>query len=236
MTFSICVREPYVDDDGTEQLRFGVGVTTRLPGVGALCPWASEHGAISTQSKTNPELGSTGLEYLADGLAVDDALQGLLNADDEASHRQVHGVDADTSFTFSGDDCHDWYGHQAGDHYTVAGNLLVGENVLDETATAYETSDRDEPLAKRLIAALAAGDAVGGDKREDLVVQSAAVVVASTEDVEYEPSYNDLRVDASETPLVDLMETYELAKQGYEVALEKYADDGNAAESDTNEE
>ena len=225
MTFSICVREAYEDDDGAEQLRFGVGVTTRLPGVGALCPWVSEHGAISTQSRTNPRLGSKGLEYLADGLAVDDALDALLHADEDASHRQVHGIDAESSFTFSGEDCLDWYGHLAGEHYTVAGNLLAGERVLDETAAAYEASDRDDPLAKRLVDALAAGDAAGGDKREDLVVQSAAVVVASTEEHEYEPSYNDLRVDASETPIGDLMATYELAKQGYEAALERYADD-----------
>lgn len=225
MTFSICVRESYEDDDGTEHRRFGVAVTTRLPGVGALCPWASEHGAISTQSRTNPRLGSKGLEYLADGLGVDDALQGLLNADEDASHRQVHGVGVDSSFTFSGEDCVDWYGQASGENYTVAGNLLVGEPVIAATATAYEASGRDEPLAKRLVDALAAGQEVGGDKREDLTIQSAALVVATTEDVEYEPSYNDLRVDASETPLTDLRETYELAKQGHEAALEKYADE-----------
>ena len=232
MTFSICVRESYEADDGTDHLRFGVAVTTRLPGVGALCPWANEHGAISTQSRTNPRLGSKGLEYLADGLAVDDALDALLNADEDASHRQVHGIDAESSFTFSGEDCLDWYGHASGENYTVAGNLLVGEPVIAETAAAYEASDRDEPLARRLIDALAAGQEVGGDKREDLPIQSAAVVVASTEDVEYEPSYNDLRVDASETPIVDLRETFELAKQGYEAGLEKYADEENEADGD----
>ena len=239
MTFSICVREEYtvgdgdegngVDDGGTEHVRFGVAVTTRLPGVGAICPYASEHGAIATQSFTNPELGRKGLDYLADGLAVDDALQGLLNADDEREKRQVHGVSRDASFAFSGDECHDWYGHREGDAVTVAGNLLAGEAVVDAAVRSYEGSDRDEPLAKRLIDALAAGDAEGGDAREDLPVQSAALVVASTEDQEFEPYYNDLRVDATETPMRDLRETFHEAERGYELALEKY---GAAEEGD----
>lgn len=225
MTFSICVREPYVDDDGADQLRFGVAVTTRLPGVGALCPWANEHGAICTQSRTNPELGSKGLEYLADGIAIEDALQGLLNADEEASHRQVHGVDADGSFTFSGEDCMDWYGDGDGEHYTVAGNLLTDESVIEETAAAYEAGDRDDPLAERLIDALDAGHEAGGDKREDLTVQSASLVVANTDEDALDPYYNDLRVDASETPVAALRETYELATEGWDAAVERYLDE-----------
>ncbi|KAB1197373.1 MULTISPECIES: DUF1028 domain-containing protein [Haloferax] len=223
MTFSICVREEYVDDDGTDQHRFGVAVTTRLPSVGALCPHASEHGAIATQSVTNVELGRKGLDYLADGLAVDDALQALLNADEGREQRQLHGVGGDETFAFTGDDCHGWAGHRVGADYTVAGNLLTGESVVDAVADSYEASGRDEPLAKRLIDALGAGHAAGGDKRDDLKIQSAAVVVASSEDREMDPYYNDLRVDATETPLRDLRETFALAREGYEAAVEKYA-------------
>ncbi|WP_411965251.1 DUF1028 domain-containing protein [Haloferax sp. YSMS24] len=223
MTFSICVHETYVDDEGADQHRFGVAVTTRLPGVGALCPHASEDGAIATQSVTNVELGRKGLDYLADGLAVDDALQALLNADDGREQRQLHGVDADGTFAFTGEECHDWAGHRTGSGYTVAGNLLTGESVVDAVADSYEDSGRDEPLAKRLIDALGAGHAEGGDKREDLPIQSAAVVVATTEDREMDPYYDDLRVDATETPLRDLRETFALAREGYEAAVEKYA-------------
>ncbi|KAB1192550.1 DUF1028 domain-containing protein [Haloferax sp. MBLA0076] len=225
MTFSICVREAYVDDDGIDQHRFGVAVTTRLPGVGALCPFASEHGAIATQALTNVELGQKGLSYLADGLAVDDALQALLNADDGRAQRQLHGVDADGTFAFTGDECHEWAGHRVGDEYTVAGNLLTGESVVDAVAESYEKGGRDAPLAKRLIDALGAGHAAGGDKREDLPIQSAAVVVKTTEDREMDPYYDDLRVDATETPLRDLRETFALAREGYEAALEKYAEE-----------
>ncbi len=225
MTFSICVREPYTDDDGDSQLRFGVAVTTRLPGVGTLCPFASEHGAIATQSLVNVELGEKGQAYLADGLAIDDALEALLNADDGRENRQLHGVDAETTFAFSGTECKDWYGHTTGENFTVAGNLLTGEAVIDATAAAYESAAfGEEPLASRLIDALAAGHAKGGDKREDLPIQSAALQVASTEEFAYSRFYNDLRVDATETPIDDLRTTYEAALRGYETTVEKYAD------------
>ncbi|MEE6211046.1 DUF1028 domain-containing protein [Salarchaeum sp. III] len=230
MTFSICVREEYEDDDGDTQHRFGVAVTTRLPGVGTLCPFVSEHGAVATQSLVNVELGRKGVEYLGDGLAVEDALDALLNADDGKPERQLHGVDAQGEFAFSGDDCGEWFGDLVGENYTVAGNLLTGEAVIEETAAAYEDGDREEPLAKRLIDALGAGQAEGGDKREDLEVQSAAVKVATTEDREFDPYYDDLRVDASTEPVQDLRETFRLASEGQETALEKYAEDAEDTE------
>lgn len=242
MTFSICVREEYeVEDEETgeteQHTRFGVAVTTRLPAVGTLCPFASENGAVATQSLVNVELGEKGIAYIDDGLAVEDALQALLNADEGAENRQLHGVDADGSFTFSGEECKGWYGHLAGENYTVAGNLLAGERVVDAVAETYEDGDRDQPLAKRLIDALGAGYAEGGDKREDLHVQSAALKVCTTESDDFDPYYNDLRVDATETPIQDLRETFRLADEGFEAALAKYqdamdADDMGAADEE----
>jgi uncharacterized Ntn-hydrolase superfamily protein len=233
MTFSICVREPYEDEDGEQQTRYGVAVTTRLPSVGTLCPFASEHGAVATQSFVNVSLGRRGVAYLADGLAVEDALQSLLNADEEASQRQLHGVDSDGEFAFSGAECKDWFGHTVGDGYTVAGNLLTDESVVEETAAAYEDSrDEDRPLAARLVDALEAGHAEGGDKREDLHVQSAALLVRRTDDrgPEERPFYDDLRVDATETPVADLRETYDLAREGYEMAMERAEEREEGAE------
>ncbi|WP_123536456.1 DUF1028 domain-containing protein [Halosimplex salinum] len=235
MTFSICVRESYTDEAGDEQTRFGVAVTTRLAGVGTLCPFASEHGAVATQSLVNVDLGRKGIEYLGDGLAVEDALEALLNADDGRPQRQLHGVGAEGEFAFSGEECRPWFGHVVGDNYTVAGNLLTGEDVVEAVATAYEATavdapddpddDPETPLAKRLVEALAAGHELGGDKREELHVQSAALLVRTTEDREMAPYYDDLRVDATETPVEDLRETYELAAEGYEMAMERYADE-----------
>ncbi len=227
VTFSICVREEYVDEDGNDQHRFGVAVTTRLAAVGTLCPFASENGAVATQSLVNVELGRKGVEYLDDGLSVDDALRALLNADDGAEQRQLHGVDADGTFAFSGEECNGWYGHVERENYTVAGNLLVGESVVDATAAAYENADRDAPLAERLVDALAAGQAEGGDRREELHVQSAALLVETTEDREMEPYYDDLRVDASQTPIEDLRATYELAREGFEMAVERYGEEAD---------
>ncbi|WP_256297953.1 DUF1028 domain-containing protein [Haloarchaeobius salinus] len=225
MTFSICVHETYTDDEGDQQDRFGVAVTTRLPGVGTLCPFASESGAVATQSLVNVELGRKGIEYLDDGLAVEDALQSLLNADEGAESRQLHGVDAEGTFVFSGGECKDWYGHVEGENYTVAGNLLTGEAVVESVAEEYESSrDEDRPLAERLVDALAAGHEQGGDKREELHVQSAALLVESTEERVVDPYYEDLRVDATETPIADLRETYEHAVEGYEMAMELYED------------
>jgi uncharacterized Ntn-hydrolase superfamily protein len=235
MTFSICVREAYEDDEGEQQYRFGVAVTTRLPAVGVPCPHVNEHGAVATQSLTNERLGSKGIEYLAEGLAIEDALQALLNADEGSENRQLHGVSRDGSFAFSGEECHGWFGETSGENYTVAGNLLEGEDVIERTAAEYESvRDGDAPLAKRLIGALGAGQSAGGDKREDLTIQSAAVKVADTGDEE-RSYWDDLRVDASENPISDLRETFRLAKQGHEDALEKYAEEAEDEAADEEE-
>ncbi|MBP1955013.1 putative Ntn-hydrolase superfamily protein [Halarchaeum rubridurum] len=223
MTFSICVHETYADAAGERTERFGVAVTTRLPAVGSLCPYVSEHGAIATQSMVNERLGEKGLDYVADGVAVGDALEALLNADDGRPERQVHGVDAEGTFAFSGAECHGWYGAREGENYTVAGNLLAGASVVDAVADAYASSDHTEALAPRLIDALAAGQAEGGDKRDALTVQSAALRVVTTADDEEAGGYgNDLRVDASESPVRDLRETYRSATVEFARAAEAY--------------
>lgn len=238
MTFSICVRESYTDEDGVDQTRYGVAVTTRLAAVGTLCPFVSEHGAVATQAHVNVDLGRKGVDYLADGLAVEDALEALLAADEDSAVRQLHGVDSGGEFAFSGADCGEWFGHREREGVTVAGNLLTGPDVLEETIKAYAESDRSEPLSKRLVDALAAGHAEGGDKRTDLEVQSAALQVATSEDREHEPYDADLRVDATRTPIADLREIRELAVESFEAALEKYEEEGDdesqtQAEDDT---
>jgi uncharacterized Ntn-hydrolase superfamily protein len=250
VTFSICVREPYTveptgpahdpEADVEEHVRFGVAVTTRLPTVGTLCPFASESGAVATQSLVNVDLGRKGVAYLDDGLAVTDALQALLNADDGADQRQLHGVGATDQFAFSGDECKPWYGDRVGENYTVAGNLLTGEAVIESVAGTYETGRAavddpaapETPLAERLVDALEAGHAEGGDKREDLHVQSAALLVERTEAQSMEPYYEDLRVDATETPIADLRTTYEYAAEGFRMAVDRHEDADGVDDTD----
>jgi uncharacterized Ntn-hydrolase superfamily protein len=232
VTFSICVREPYEDDDGERRYRFGVAVTTRLPGVGAVCPHANEHGAVATQSDANVRLGRKGVEYLADGLAVEDALGALVDADEGRERRQLHGVGRDGSYTFSGEACNGWFGETSGENYTVAGNLLTGPDVVERTAEAYEAvAFGGDPLTVRLVDALAAGHEAGGDRRTDLAVQSAAVRVADSGDGGSRFT-DDVRVDATETPVADLRATVRRAREGYEAALARSEGDEDDEDDD----
>ncbi|GAA0212349.1 DUF1028 domain-containing protein [Halobaculum roseum] len=187
-TFSIAVRDP-------EANAFGAAVTTGTVAVGATCPYVSEHAAVVTQSYTRTEHGRDGVARADDGEPVDEALESLLDADEHAAYRQVHGVGEDSEFAFTGDSCVPWCGSRVGSEFTVAGNMLAGPEVLEEAATAYETGDGD--VADRLVSALEAGEAAGGDERGEL---SAALLVAAPEP----EFYHNLRVDYSETPVADL--------------------------------
>lgn len=213
MTFSICAHEEY-ETNGVAHHRFGVAVTTRRPTIGSRCPFITSNGAIATQSITNPRIGRKGLEYVGDGLDLEDALTALLNVDENASERQVHGITSTETFVFSGQDCPDWYGHRQQENCTIAGNTLVGEEVLDAVATQFEKGDTTEPLAKRLIQSLQAGYKKGGDKRTDRRIQSAAVRVRTTEQRPFPAFHNELRADATETPIEDLFMTYRNAQEG----------------------
>ncbi|WP_137285374.1 DUF1028 domain-containing protein [Halorussus salinisoli] len=228
MTFSICARESYLDDEEREQIRYGVAVVTRLPRVGALCPFANQSGAVSTQSRLNVELGRKGVAYLADGLRVGDALPALLNADPNASHRQLHGVDQESAFAHTGEDCDGWAGHLVGENYSIAGNLLRSEAVVKSMEKAYVDGERDDGFAQRLLAVLRAGEEVGGDARDELSIQSGAILIRDTEDYPImEPASHDVRIDATTTPVDDLQETLDAVITAHQEALkslrEKYA-------------
>lgn len=213
MTFSICAREEY-ETDGEQHQRFGVAVTTRRPTIGSRCPYVTSECAIATQAITNPRIGRKGLEYVEDGLNLEDAMTALLNADTNSSNRQVHAITDEETFAFSGDDCPAWYGHEEYDNYTVAGNTLVGEGVLDAVASEFEGADSTDPLAERLIRSLNAGQEKGGDKRTEREIQSAAVRVRTTEERPFPALHNDVRADATETPLQNLLTTYRKARRG----------------------
>jgi uncharacterized Ntn-hydrolase superfamily protein len=187
----------------------GVAVSTALLCVGQLCPFPRAGvGAISTQSFVNPYLGLHGLDYLAAGMDAT-AVRNRLAAEDEGrAIRQFTVVDRDGgSAAYSGVNCVPWFGHLTGAGYAVAGNMLTGEDVITEMANAYEASS-GQPLAERLVLALEAGQAAGGDKRGR---QSAALKVMETEDY----PLIDIRVDDHPDPVVELRRIWGLYNQGF---------------------
>jgi uncharacterized Ntn-hydrolase superfamily protein len=200
MTWSIIAR----DASGA----FGVAIATRFFAVGALCPHAeSGVGALSTQALVNPYYGRHGLELLRAGTPADEVVRKLTAPDEGRDHRQLHVIDAKGRIgQHTGARCIDWCGAIAGDGFSVAGNMLSNENVIRETARAFRESRK--PFAERLIAALEAGEAAGGDKRGK---QSAALMVFSAED------YADLnlRVDDHVEPLSELRRLYDKAHERF---------------------
>ncbi len=197
MTWSIVAR----DAGGA----FGVAVSSKFFAVGMLCPHArSGVGAISTQALVNPHYGPRGLDALAAGRSAAETIAEITAADDGREHRQVHAVDAQGRVAArTGSSCIGWCGHLAREGYSVAGNMLTGPEVLQETARAYDEA-QGLPFAERLIAALAAGEAAGGDKRGK---QAAALRIHSTEDY---PQL-EIRVDDHPDPITELRRLYEVS-------------------------
>jgi uncharacterized Ntn-hydrolase superfamily protein len=168
-TFSIVAADP-------EAGEVGVAVASRFFAVGTVVPHARAGvGAVATQSFANTTYGPRGLELLGLGLAPEEAIGVLLRADDDREQRQVAAVAADgTAHTYTGAACNAWAGGRSGPGYAVQGNILTGEEVVAAMEKAFVAS-AGQPLAQRLFAALAAGDAAGGDRRGR---QSAALLVA----------------------------------------------------------
>jgi uncharacterized Ntn-hydrolase superfamily protein len=189
---------------------FGIAIASRFFAVGALCPHArSGVGALSTQALVNPLYAAPALAALAAGVAPSLIISELTAADEGREHRQLHLIDASgVAAAYTGEACIDWCGHSTGNGFSVAGNMLAGPQVLDATADAYEKNP-NLPFAERLIAALAAGEAAGGDKRGK---QAAALLLYSTEDY----SALDLRVDDHAEPLAELKRLYRKSLERYQ--------------------
>ncbi len=185
----------------------GVAVSTKVPAVGAVCPFARAGvGAISTQAWTNPLLGVDGLDLLEQGYGAEETLRKLLDEDPDPETRQIIAVDREgRSAAHTGSDTDSWKGHRTGNGYAVAGNMLVGEETITAMAEAFEASE-DEPLSERLLRALESGQAAGGDKRGR---QSAALYVVKSEPY----PYLDLRVDEHPDPVAELRRVHEVAKR-----------------------
>jgi uncharacterized Ntn-hydrolase superfamily protein len=204
VTFSIVARSA----DG---LQLGVAVASKFLAVGAAVPAAAARvGALATQSYANLAYRPDGLALLRQGRSAQEVLDQLTAADELREQRQA-GVVAVTGpgATFTGSECFAWAGGVVGDGYAIQGNILVGAEVVAEMERSFLASDPDDPLARRLYAALLAGDRAGGDRRGR---QSAAVLVV-TPDGGYGGGSDvlvDLRVDDHRDPVPEIARLLDL--------------------------
>ncbi len=201
-TFSIVALDPATGE-------LGIAVQSKFLAVGSAVPWAKAGiGAIATQSYANTAYGPDGLALLAQGHSAQGTIEKLTTADPGREQRQVGIVSArGDAATFTGAECHAWAGGRTGEHYAAQGNILVSQATVDALADTFEQTSG--ALAERLLAALAAGQAAGGDKRGQ---QSAALLV-----VKEKGGYGgfndvaiDLRVDDHPAPIAELRRLYGL--------------------------
>lgn len=204
MTFSIVAHDRHVDPP-----EWGVAVASKFLAVGSVVSWARAGvGAVATQALANIGYGPNGLELLSEGRSAEEAVELLTQADEDRDHRQLGIVDATgRAATFTGSRCFDWAGGRAGRGYCCQGNILASGGVIDEMAAAFEAADGE--LSDRLLAALAAGDAAGGDRRGR---QSAAILVVR-EGGGYGGGTDksvDLRVDDHADPVPELRRLFHI--------------------------
>jgi uncharacterized Ntn-hydrolase superfamily protein len=200
MTWSIIARD-------TSTGQFGIAVATRFFAVGARVPYiAAGMGGIATQALVNPYYGIDGLTLLREGRKPREVVETLIAADAGRESRQLHIMDAGGDIAaYTGRECVDWCGHIEGHGFSIAGNMLAGARVLDDTANAY-LANESLPFPQRLIAAMRSGEAAGGDKRGK---QSAALLVYGDE----EWSDLDLRVDDHIDPLAELERLEQVSRE-----------------------
>jgi len=201
-TFSIVARDP-------ETGELGVAVQSRVVAVGAIVPYAKAGvGAVATQAFANPTYGPEALRMLSEGMKPEAVVEALTSADEGADERQVAVISAKGEVAnYTGSKCMEWAGGRTGKDFAVQGNILTGPEVVQAMADSFESTTG--PLAVRLIDALAAGQAAGGDRRG----QQAAALLVVREGWGYagkNDRYIDLRVDDHETPIEELRRIFQL--------------------------
>ena len=187
----------------TKTGEIGVAVQSKFLAVGSAVPWAMAGvGAVATQSLANTTFGPRGLSLLQTGMEPEQVITELLKDDPDREDRQVGMVDVHgRSATYTGKGCFDYAGGVAGEGFACQGNILAGEAVVKNMAESFQASDL--PLPERLLAALAAGQKGGGDRRG---MQSAALYVVKQAGGYggFNDRYVDLRVDDHEEPIQEL--------------------------------
>ncbi len=202
MTWSIIARDAATG-------RVGIIVATKFFAVGAVVPSIRTGvGAVATQAFVNPHFGPLGLDLMAGGKSAAETVAALAGSDEGRDSRQLHVMDTAGRFAaHTGEACVAWCGSLQRSLFSVAGNMLASEAVISETARGYEANTA-MPFARRMIVAMTAGEAAGGDKRGK---QSAALLINDAEDY---PMY-DLRVDDHPDPLAELARLQSVARERY---------------------
>lgn len=201
MTFSLIARDP-------ETGYLGIAVASRFFAVGAVIPFITPFGAISTQALVNPQWGVEGVKLLEKGEAPDAVLTQLKARDNGHSQRQVHVMSkTGTSARYTGAQCIDWAGHKSAQNISLAGNMLAGANVLEDMLACYR-DHADRPFAERMLGAMEAGEAAGGDKRGR---QSASLTIHRGEAF----PWIDLRCDDHSEPLAEIRRLLDVASERY---------------------
>ena len=202
MTWSILARDP-------ETGFLGLAVASKFFAVGAVCPWSDGRaGAAMTQALPNPDWGWRALELLGRGFAPEAVRDMVMAPDPGAPQRQFHCMDREgRSAAWTGPDCVDWAGHVAGPGVSVAGNMLAGAAVVEATRDAWLSAE-GVPVVERLIGAMKAGEAAGGDKRGR---QSIALRVQGPEGF----ARLDLRVDDHADPIAELERLYQVGRERF---------------------
>lgn len=188
----------------------GVGIQSRVVAAGAIVPAAAAGvGAIASQAAANVGYKAEALQLLAEGRTPAEIRDHFVATDPGIQRRQFAIVDAQCNFaTFTGDSTSAWTGHRVGANYSVQGNILAGEQVLESMADAFETAQRQgRPFGERILQALKAGQAAGGDARG----QQGAGLLVVKEGGGYgggDDRYADLRVEDHVAPILELERVY----------------------------
>lgn len=209
MTYSIVARD-------AETGEIGIAVASRFFACGVQVPWLSATAAVASQAFVNPLWGVEGLRRLDAGEAPNAILSDFLARDGGQSSRQAHFIGKDGQMVqHTGADCVPWAGHVSAPDISVAGNMLVGPEVVQNTLDSY-LNHPDLPFAERLLTAMEAGEAAGGDKRGK---QAAGLVIHEGQPY----AALDIRADDHADPLAELRRLLAVSKERYKLFAKSMA-------------
>lgn len=201
MTYSIVAK-----DKKTSAI--GIAVASRFFACGGMVPFVARNTAVASQAFCNPLWGIEGRDRLNAGEKANNVLNDFVDRDAGQSIRQAHMIDMyDDIHAHTGSDCVDWAGHASANLVSVAGNMLVGENVVRDTLTSYQ-DNINEDFLDRLLLAMDAGEKAGGDKRGR---QAAGIIIHMGQDY----PWLDLRVDDHADPLAELRRLVDVSQERF---------------------